>query len=222
MAGPLWTTTYVAMRNTVASLDPANPKPNWELITHARVINDRRDDFATPVGAFKTLHFWNRESDEKKETISMGFDLVTCDVDEDGNVVKEKKILVLKDAAFAMAGSSSGLASLLYGSSPLLQIPRSVERIGAGGAAELTIHCARIGDDDLNPKLWETHTVMVVAPRAWWKVEDMKVMIQRGWVELTDPNHPTTQVTLTELDAMLPIAKARGRKFEVKKSLWSS
>jgi hypothetical protein len=50
----------------------------------------------------------------------------------------------------------------------------------------------------------------------------MKVMIQRGWVELTDPNHPTTQVTLTELDAMLPIAKARGRKFEVKKSLWSS
>jgi len=144
MAGPLWTTTYVGKENTLASLDWANPKPNWELITHARVINDRRDDFATPVGAFKTLHFWNRESDEKKETIRKGFDLVTCRMDEDGNVVDEKKFLVLNDAAFVMAGSSSGLASLLYGSSPLLRIPRSVERIGAGGAAELTIHCARI------------------------------------------------------------------------------
>jgi len=134
MAGPLWTTTYVGKENTLASLDWANPKPNWELITHARVINDRRDDFATPVGAFKTLHFWNREPDEKKKTVSKGFDLVTCRMDEDGNVVDEKKFLVLNDAAFVMAGSSSGLAGLL------LNDPggRSVERIGAGGAAELT------------------------------------------------------------------------------------
>ena len=57
MAGPLWTTTYVGKENTLASQDPANPKPNWELITDARVINDRRDNFVIPTKAFKTLHF---------------------------------------------------------------------------------------------------------------------------------------------------------------------
>ena len=142
--------------------------------------------------------------------------MATCRLDEDGNVVEEKKVLVLKDAAFAMAGSSSGLAGLL------LTIPRGVDRMAAGGGAELTIHCARIGDDELNPAKWETHTVMVVAPRAWWQAS-MAVMIKRGWVELSDPNRPTTQVTLTELGAMLPRAKASvDRKIKVKKKFWSS
>ena len=219
MAGPLWTTTYVAMQN---ALDPANPNlPNWSLITYAPAIDDRRKDFAKPAGAFKTLHFWNRESEEKKKTISRGFDLATCDLDVDGNVVKEKKILSLNNAAFAMAGSSSGLAGLLTAFSAV-PTQRGVDRIGAAGGAELTIHCARIGDDELNPKKWETHTVMVVAPRAWWQATP-PVMTARGWVELTDPTHPTTQVTLTELGAMLPTAKARaGAKIKVKKKFWSS
>ena len=72
------------------------------------MINDRRDNFVIPTKGFKTLHFWNRDSQDKKEAISKGFDLVSCDLDVHGNVVKEKKVLILNDAAFAMAGSSSG------------------------------------------------------------------------------------------------------------------
>ena len=73
MAGPLWTTTYLGKENTLASQDPANPKPNWELDTTAGEINDRRTNFATPVGAFKTLHFWNREPEEKEKEEQQGF-----------------------------------------------------------------------------------------------------------------------------------------------------
>ena len=213
MAGPLWTTTYVAKRN---EFDPAKPLlPNWELITHAAVIDDRRKNFAKPRGAFKTLHFWEREPDEKKMTISMGFNLASCTVDVHGNVVKEHEIIYLKDAAFVMAGSSGGLTRLLQGG-----IPHNLKRIATEkGGADLTVYCARIVDDDLNPTKWETHTLMVVAPRAWWKA-DVQEMIARGWVELKSP---ATQVTLTELVDMLPAAKARaGEKIKVKKKYWNS
>jgi hypothetical protein len=215
MAGPVWMATFVAKQNLLSTIEIGNDHvPNWELITHATVIDDRRKNFAKPAGAFKTLHFWRSEPDEKREPNRMGFALASCKVDVHGRVEEELERIYLKDAAFVIAGSTSGLTRLLQGG-----IPHNLKRIATEkGGDDLTIHCARIVDDDINPTKWETHTLMVIAPRAWWQA-DKQEMIRRGWVELKSP---ATQVTLTELVEMLPVAKASaGEKIKVKKKYWS-